>query len=354
MDRSKFRAEDSVNSKERLRSALKGERTDRPLFCPAVYEHKARLLGKPISEVSIDAKLIEQAVLAEYETYGPDMLTVGIDIYNIEAETLGCNVDFPDAPEAVPTINTRVLTNVDRLESLEPVEPETSGRMPLVLEAAKAVGDKLGDEVFVRGAISAPCSIAAELVGIEKLIMGMVDQPGEIDKLFRFCGDVCFCYGKAFLDRGVEVCVFDSYAATPLVSPTIFKDLIFPHVSKLLGRLKKCGAEYIEYVMGGVTDPIAEYLFDAGSDVVVSDFSSDVDVFLKCAEASGALVRRNVSPVLIEQGDEDQLREKVNDVLKLAAENRKVIIGTGAISYNTPVERMQMITSMCQNFSQHG
>ena len=337
-----------MNSRERLRLSLKGERTDRPLFCPAVYEHKARLLGKSISEVSRDAGLIEEAVLAEYETYGPDMLTVGIDIYNAEAEAMGCNVDFPDAVEAMPSIDTRVLASVEELDVLEPIDPETSGRMPLVLEAAKAVGDKLGDKVFVRGAISAPCSIAAELVGIEKMIMAMVDQPGEVDKLLRFCGDVSFCYGKAFLDRGVGVCVFDSYAATPLVSPPMYRDLIYPHVRRLLTRLKKCGAESVAYVMGGPTEPIAEYLFATGADILVSDFSSDIEIFLKAAKDTNVLVRRNISPVLIEQGGEDELRQKVDDVLKLASENPNIIIGTGAISYNTPIERMKMIKTMVE------
>ncbi|MHC4363221.1 MAG: uroporphyrinogen decarboxylase family protein, partial [Planctomycetota bacterium] len=84
-----------MSPKERVRLALQGRETDRPLFCPAIYEHMAKLVGRSPSEVSRSAGLLEQAVLAEYETYAPDMLTVGIDIYNVEAEALGSEVAFP-------------------------------------------------------------------------------------------------------------------------------------------------------------------------------------------------------------------------------------------------------------------
>jgi len=339
-----------MNPKEQVRLALKGRKTDRPLFCPAIYEHKAKLLGKSPSEVSQDPKLLAQAVLAEYETYRPDMLTVGIDIYNVEAEALGCNVLFPEAIDAVPVIDKRVLSNLDGVDALvgtPMVDPERSGRMPLVLEAARAVNDKLGDQIYVRGAISGPHSMAVELMGIEQLLIAMIDQPGTIDRLLKFCTGVSISYGRAFLKRGVEVCVFDSYAAPPLVSPQLYKDLILPHVNTLVLDLKKYGAELLEYVIGGNTSPIAEHLFATGADVVLSDFSSDVDTFLQYARDNSVLVRRNINPILIEQGPDRKLQNEVHSVSTLAAANQNVIIGTGVISYNTEPERVLMVKNMC-------
>ena len=339
--------DDAMNPKERVRLTLKGRKTDRPLFCPAIYEHKAKLLGKSPSEVSQDAKLLEQAVLAEYETYRPDMLTVGIDIYNVEAEALGCNVLFPDAIDAVPVIDKRVLSNLDDVDTLVMVDPEGSGRMPLVLKAAEAVNNKLGDRIYVRGAISGPHSMAAELLGVEQLLIAMIEQPGTVDRLLKFCTEVSISYGKAFLKRGVEVCVFDSYAAPPLVSPQLYKDLVLPHVNRLVLDLKKYGAELLEYVIGGNTGPIAEHLYATGADVVLSDFSSDVNIFLQRAKDTKVLVRRNINPMLIEQGPDRQLQNEAHSVSTLAAANQNVIIGTGVISYNTGPERVLMVKNMC-------
>ena len=336
-----------MNPKERVRLALGGKKTDRPLFCPAIYEHMAKLLGKSPSEVSRSAELLVQAVLAEYETYGPDMLTVGIDIYNIEAEALGSEVFFPEAIDAVPVIKKRMLSSLHDFRGLSVVEPENVGRMPLVLEAAKAVNDSLGGEVFVRGAISAPYSMAVELMGIEELLIGMIEQPDEVNELLSFLTEVSANYGKAFIKRGVDVCVFDSYAAPPLISPRLFKVVILPHVKRLIADLKECGAEFVEYVIGGRTEPIAAHLFATGADILLSDFASDVNIFLELAKSNEVLVRRNISPILIEQGPQEDLLRQVDSVRRLSASRRNVIIGTGAISYNTSVDRVLSVKKMC-------
>lgn len=336
-----------MSPKERVRLALEGKQTDRPLFCPAIYEHTAKLVGRSPSEVSRSAELLEQAVLAEYETYRPDMLTVGIDIYNIEAEALGSKVWFPEAVDAVPIIKDRILGGLDDFRSLGMVEPASSGRMSLVLAAAKAVNDKVGGEVFVRGAISAPYSVAVELIGVEKLIFGMIERPDEVHEFLSFLTDVSTSYGKAFVDRGVEVCVFDSYAAPPLVSPSLYVDIILPHMKKLITALKACGAEFVEYVIGGRTEPIAEHLFATGADILLCDFAADVNIFLERAKDTAVLVRRNISPVLIEQGPDEELIMQIDGIRKLAAKHHNVIIGTGAISYNTSAERVLMVKELC-------
>ena len=69
-----------MSPKDILKAKLAGQKTERNLFCPAIYEHKAKLIGESVSKVATTPKLLEEAVLAEYETYQPDILTVGIDI----------------------------------------------------------------------------------------------------------------------------------------------------------------------------------------------------------------------------------------------------------------------------------
>src|SRR5690554_3774915 len=98
-----------MTARQLLESKRAGEPVPRPLFCPAIYEHKARLIGRSVSEVARDSNLLAEAVLAEYETYRPDMLTVGMDIYNIEAEAIGSRVVYSDQKEAVPAIRHRLL-----------------------------------------------------------------------------------------------------------------------------------------------------------------------------------------------------------------------------------------------------
>jgi uroporphyrinogen-III decarboxylase len=140
---------------------------------------------------------------------------------------------------------------------------------------------------------------------------------------------------------------FDSYAAPPLVSPRLFEAAILPHVKRLIAKLKACGAQFVEYVIGGRTEPIAEHLFATGADILLCDFAADVNIFLEQAKETGVLVRRNISPILIEQGPDEELDMQISGIRRLAANHHNVIIGTGAISYNTNAERVLMVKEMC-------
>ncbi len=123
-----------MTPKELLNARLAGKKTERELFCPAIYEHKAKLIGKTVSEVAADAKLLEAALVAERQTYQPDMLTVGVDIYNIEAQALGAEVIFPEAADAVPSIKEKILKDVSEVDQLEMPDLLTAGRIPMFLE----------------------------------------------------------------------------------------------------------------------------------------------------------------------------------------------------------------------------
>lgn len=50
------------------------------LWEPAIYKHKAALIGKSPFAVANSADLLTEAVIKEYEIYRADYITVGIDI----------------------------------------------------------------------------------------------------------------------------------------------------------------------------------------------------------------------------------------------------------------------------------
>src|SRR5512136_2445977 len=114
----------------RIEHLLEGRRVDRVPFCPAVYEHKAALIGVRPSEMCRDAGLFERAIIREVEVYDPDMLVVGCDVYNVEAEASGCEVLYPDS-NGVPAVRTRVIAPGDAVSTLTVPDPSTAGRMPL-------------------------------------------------------------------------------------------------------------------------------------------------------------------------------------------------------------------------------
>ena len=95
-----------VKPLQRWTALLNGQPVDRPPFVPAIYEHKAALIGVTPSAMSRNAELLEHALSRELDLYEPDALTVGCDVYNIEAEAAGARVRFPETND-VPSIAER-------------------------------------------------------------------------------------------------------------------------------------------------------------------------------------------------------------------------------------------------------
>ena len=54
-----------MTSRQLIENLLAGKPADRVPFCPAVYEHKAALIGTTPSRMSRDAALFEQAIVRE-------------------------------------------------------------------------------------------------------------------------------------------------------------------------------------------------------------------------------------------------------------------------------------------------
>ena len=135
-----------MNPLQRWAALLNGQPVDRPPFVPAVYEHKAALIGVTPSAMSRNAELLERALSRELDLYEPDVLTVGCDVYNIEAEAAGARVRFYETND-VPSIAGRPLRPGQDVRALAIPDPERCGRMPVFLEAGRRIQARHGADV---------------------------------------------------------------------------------------------------------------------------------------------------------------------------------------------------------------
>ncbi len=110
-------------------------------FTPVVYEHAARCVGRTPWEVSRDAELLFEAHRAAFLEYRQDVIAVGIDIYNLEAEAYGARVEAADG-NAIPAIHEPLLDSPEDGHHLPPFDPARAGRIPMAL----AVGQRLKRE----------------------------------------------------------------------------------------------------------------------------------------------------------------------------------------------------------------
>ena len=139
---------------------------------PAIYEHKGALVGKSPSEICRNADFLYAGLKREAELYDADMLVIGIDVYNVEAEALGCKVEYFENSNNVPAIVEPLISGPADLGRLGLPDPSRDGRMPVYLDVAARLGRELGPEMILRGAVTGPFSLATSLMGLEIAVEG--------------------------------------------------------------------------------------------------------------------------------------------------------------------------------------
>lgn len=333
-----------MNSLALMQKVLSMEIGDRIPFCPAIYEHKGFLIGKTPSEICRSSDLLVEGLLAEYERYRPDFLTVGIDVYNVEAEALGCKIVYFDDSPDVPGVEDYPIKQLSDIDNLRIPDPTTDGRMPLYLKAAKQLHDQLGHEIKIRGAITGPFSLASELIGAENFIVLTMQNPQYTVKLMEFTARVAAEFGKAFINLGIDPIIFDSRAMPPLCSPQIFNEVVSKVYKRILmPELKKSGAQQIPLIIGGDTTPILDAIIDTDTTQILCDFEGDIELFKKRALENRLPMRVNVDPRLLHLGPIDRIQDFTMNILNKCWDHPGFILGTGVAAYDCPPENIDAV-----------
>jgi uroporphyrinogen decarboxylase len=323
-----------MTGRERIEALLAGRRPDRPPFCPAVYEHKAALVGATPSRLARDAELLERALEVELELYQPDILTVGVDVYNVEAEAAGAKVRFYDTND-VPSVEGRRIRPGQNIGLLPLPDPERSGRMYVFLEAGRRVAVRHGRDVFLRGALSAPFSMACELAGSEPMLLALVDDPEWAATLLDFCAAAVQAYGKAFVDRGLGVVLFDSQAAPPLVSPALYRRIVLPPTGRTIHFFRSdLGVPLVPYIVGGDTSALLDDILATGTNNVLCDFKADLAFFLDRLADSSVLLRANMDPRFLQTASVEEVKSRAREILNLGRRHPGFMLGTGILPYD--------------------
>ena len=324
-----------MTKRERVESAFAFEPVDLVPFVPAVYEHKARLTGRFPSEVCRDGGLLRESLERELATYDPDMLVVGVDVYNVEAEALGCKVRYFDDTADVPAVAAPLFDGPAGMRKLGLPDPGRAGRMPLLVETAAGLHRDIGREIIVRGALTGPFSLASALVGTEALLVATVDDPVFVRRLLEFSARVVVVFGAAFLEKGVEVIIFDSKASPAAASPRVFREFVAPvYRDIVVPGLRAAGARHTPLIIGGDTTPILDDLIRTEASQLLCDAGSDLGLFReRCREKRRAL-RANVDARLVHRGTPDEIRAEGLRILREAGPGPGFLFGCGVVAYD--------------------
>lgn len=333
-----------MTKRRRVETVYAMRKADRVPFVPAIYEHKGALIGRSPSEICRNAELLYTGLIAELAAYDADMLVIGVDVYNVEAEALGCKVVYFDSSNDVPGIVEPLIDSPAGLARLGVPDPNRDGRMPIYLDVAARLSGEIGGDIILRGAVTGPYSMAAELIGAERFVLLTVEDPGFARQVLDFCARVTVEFGRAFLARGVEPILFDSRATPMLASPRVIRQLVVPvYRDFVLPELKAAGGRFLPLIIGGNTTSVIDDLIATGATQFLSDYPANLDKWCQKALAAGVPVRANVDAILVNNGPVSAIRRQAVRILSRFHDHPGFLIGCGVLDYRGRAEHVLAI-----------
>jgi len=298
---------------------------------PAIYEHKAALIGKSPCEIAGSSEYLYQAVLREYETYRADFITIGVDVYNIEAEAVGAQLTCLGGNEC-PDVAAPVFQLDTLRDNFSLPEIPSAGRFRVLLETGRRVRAVLGDSTRIRVAASGPVSIAAKLAGFDNLLISLWTEDGKAESLLDFCTLIAEKWCTVLRNSGLDVIMFDSMAAPPLFSPEMYERFVLPRHRHLMELLQQSGQNERELVIGGDTTVIAGLLSRTGATILLCDFAAEAESFkMRLGNDCAIRIRRNINPAILQNADITVAARKFYQELCLFS---NPIAGTGILPYD--------------------
>jgi uroporphyrinogen-III decarboxylase len=173
--------------------------------------------------------------------------------------------------------------------------------------------------------------MAAKLVGMEDVVMGLFGEDEPCRKLMNFCTELALTWTRCIRSRGFNAVVFDSMAAPPILSPEIYRNQVLPLHQSLFEAMSQTGQEVRELVIGGDTTSLAAHIAQSGASQILCDYACDAQAFAKALPASyTGRVRRNIDPVALTDIPHDILSQSFGQDLR---QFKHPVAGTGILPY---------------------
>ncbi len=286
-----------MTGRERVLALLDGCAVDHLPLMPITMMFAADQIGAKYGTYALDHRVMVEAQIRTAEKFAFDHVS-GIT-ESREAPDCGAAVRyFEDQPFAMDEQNAR-LANKAGLAELKMPDPANAEHMQDRLRGLALLKDRVGREKLVEGWVEGACGAAADLRGINTLMLDFYDDPAFVRDLFEFTVELGIRFGRAQVEAGAEVIGVGDPAAS-LVGPAIYREFVWPYESKLVDGLHAAGARVRLHICGN-TKRILEDIGRLGCDIV--DIDSAVPL---------SLAREKMGPSQVLLGNLDPVRDLRN------------------------------------------
>jgi MtaA/CmuA family methyltransferase len=292
-------------------------------------------IGVPYGRYALDHRVLVEAQLRVAEEFGFDHVSAISETR--EAPDCGAAIRlFEDQPYAIDE-QRALLADKSVLARLDPPAPRDGRYMSDRLQALEALRRAVGTGKIVEGWIEGPCQAAADLRGINTLMLDFQDDAAFVRDLFEFVIGLGLRFAEAQIASGAEIIGMGDPASS-LIGPRLYQEFVWPYQKRLVDAVHAAGGRVRLHICGNTRRVLAA-IGQLGCDMV------DIDSMVPLAEARAAMgpdqtLAGGIDPVrVLQNGTPDEVRAAVARCFAEAGP-RYIIAGGCEIPPATPVENV--------------
>lgn len=327
-----------MTGQERVLAAMDAQPVDRLPLMPITMMFAADLSGVPYRSYATDHRVLADAQMRVAETFAFDYVSTISDPAR-EASDLGAEIEwFEDQPPAIIESRARFA---DKAALARTPVPSPGRRMQDRIDGVAQLAARAGQDKIVEGWVEGPCAMAADLRGLNTLMLDFHDDEAFVTDLFEFVVAMEIEFARQQVQAGATL-IGVGDAAASLVGPKTYRRFVFPYEQKLVAGLKALGTRVRLHICGN-TRKILGGMGRLGCDIVDLDFLSPM------AEGRAAMGERqvllgNLDPVrVLRDGTPESITAGLEDCWKAAGP--RYIVGAGCeVPRGTPLENLRALT----------
>lgn len=334
-----------MNGKNRVLAMCDGQAVDHLPLMPITMMFAADQAGVSYRDYASDHRVLAAAQLKVAQTFGFDYVSAISDPAR-EASDLGGAVEwFDNQPPAI--IESRaLLEDRSRLTTLKLPDLDAPGRMRDRIRGVALLKREVEDDLIVEGWVEGPCAMAADLRGLNTLMLDFHDVPEFVEDLFEFVVQMEVAFARAQVEAGADL-IGVGDAAASLIGPSRYEKHVLPHERKLVAAIHAMGARVRLHICGN-TRKILRGMGSLGCDIVDLDYLSPV---AEGREAMGAdqVLLGNIDPVrVLRDGVPESITQRLEECR--AAAGPRFVVGAGCeVPRGTPTENLRALCDFARS-----
>ncbi|UCH21745.1 MAG: hypothetical protein JSU83_00265 [Deltaproteobacteria bacterium] len=331
---------------------------DRVPMYAQLHDFARKEKGVSAAEFYTNSEILVTSSLETMKRWGVDYPIIDYDVYNIEAEALGQKIFYsangiPDIDRTQPLIQSH-----GDLKKIKTPDFKRAGRFPQVLRMYSLFRELTDIEPDLN--FCAPFTLAANLRGIEQLLMDILMAPGFArDLLTRITEEVLIpwiWHLKSEFPETKAICGSDAMSSLPIVNLDILEDWSATYISRLR---QACGSEiYVPNWIGEshLKDPLKMFdlklkvcpRFLEGQDPDVAHIGPEV--YKEYAENKGVALILGIGSSFLTSSRPQDIVKRIQHYITAGGKNGRFCLYLCSVDSVTPVENLKAAVQAIHRF----